>query len=183
LLSFKKDDIIKLISNSYTPDGWFRGEINNKQGLFPKEYVQSIDRLKIKHRLQPPIELIEHESDLNVNKVQNTSSTQLISNKDGHFSMMEFAMIHFKQSIDKIAQLDKNFKHKMSQLSKDVIIQKIKELHLKHNNEWTWNEYANMIKFTKTPIQSSLLKLENSNLALNCFIGNITTHLIFFFNF
>lgn len=43
--------------------------------------------------------------------------------------------------------------------------------------EWTWKEYAEMVKFSKSPIKTSLLKFEKSeltNLAVNCFIGKWT---------
>ncbi len=41
--------------------------------------------------------------------------------------------------------------------------------------EWTWKEYAEMVKFTKSPIRTSLLKFEKSeltNLAVGSFIGS-----------
>lgn len=48
--------------------------------------------------------------------------------------------------------------------------------------EWTWSEYAEMVKFTKTPIHTSLLKLQNSELtqlAVNCFIGKYNSQLVY----
>jgi hypothetical protein len=40
--------------------------------------------------------------------------------------------------------------------------------------EWTWSEYAEMVKFSKMPITTSLLKFDKpelNHLAVNCFIG------------
>lgn len=55
------------------------------------------------------------------------------------------------------------------------MIEKLKNLRLcSKSREWTWVEYADMIKFTKLPIQTSLLKLEANELAqkaVECFIG------------
>jgi myosin XV len=49
----------------------------------------------------------------------------------------------------------------------------LKCFYFKFYLEWTWSEYAQMIKFTKSPIVSSLLKhdkLEMSQVAVNCFV-------------
>jgi myosin XV len=59
-------------------------------------------------------------------------------------------------------------------ISNSDIIEKIKNLRLcSKSKEWTWTEYADMIKFSKSPIQTSLLKLETNELtqkAIECFI-------------
>ena len=47
LLNFNKDEIIKLLENSYTPDGWLKGALNERQGLFPLEYVRPIHRIEL----------------------------------------------------------------------------------------------------------------------------------------
>lgn len=55
------------------------------------------------------------------------------------------------------------------------MIEKLKNLRLcSKSREWTWVEYADMIKFTKLPIQTSLLKHETNELtqrSIQCFIG------------
>jgi hypothetical protein len=49
LLSFKKDDIIKLVEKSdrAPPDGWLNGSLNDQQGLFPLDYVRPVNRLEL----------------------------------------------------------------------------------------------------------------------------------------
>ena len=47
LLSFRKNDIIKLVNKSYTPHGWLRGCFNGKKGLFPIEYVKPVHRAEL----------------------------------------------------------------------------------------------------------------------------------------
>jgi hypothetical protein len=47
LLNFNKDDIIKLVDSSYTPEGWLNGILNDQQGLFPFEYVRPMHRLEL----------------------------------------------------------------------------------------------------------------------------------------
>jgi hypothetical protein len=44
LLSFKRNDIIKIVNRNYTPQGWLRGELDGKKGLFPVEYVRSVSK-------------------------------------------------------------------------------------------------------------------------------------------
>jgi len=47
LLSFRQNDIIKLVNKSYTPHGWLRGCLNGKKGLFPIEYVKPVHRAEL----------------------------------------------------------------------------------------------------------------------------------------
>ena len=47
LLSFRKNDVIKLVNKSYTPQGWLRGVLNGRKGLFPVEYVKPVGRLEL----------------------------------------------------------------------------------------------------------------------------------------
>jgi hypothetical protein len=47
LLSFKKNDIIKIINKSYTPQGWLRGVLSGRKGLFPIEYVRPLPRSEL----------------------------------------------------------------------------------------------------------------------------------------
>ena len=40
--------------------------------------------------------------------------------------------------------------------------------------DWNWSDYAQMVKFSKSPITASLLKFDKdevSQMAVNCFIG------------
>ena len=43
-LSFKRRDIITVLDKDEEDEGWYRGEINGKTGLFPNNYVQLIDK-------------------------------------------------------------------------------------------------------------------------------------------
>jgi hypothetical protein len=165
LLSFRKNDIIKLVSRrsesnknligggggdsgtnttSYTPQGWLKGVLNNRRGLFPVEYVKQLSRVELNDLIKSGA-LTHHQYHQEINnnpqqptaaaqiyhpvhqyqyqqhqqqQQQQTSSTAFIEDtnggnsnedlqtpnlmtQDGHYSMMEFAMMNFKQSIDK----------------------------------------------------------------------------------
>jgi hypothetical protein len=43
-LSFKRRDIITVLDKDEEDEGWYRGEINGKTGLFPNNYVQLIEK-------------------------------------------------------------------------------------------------------------------------------------------
>ena len=44
-LSFHKGSVISVVSKE-GEDDWWKGELNGKIGLFPKNYVQPLDHLK-----------------------------------------------------------------------------------------------------------------------------------------
>ena len=64
-----------------------------------------------------------------------------------------------------------------------------KKLTLLHNalpkttgkmTNWTWKEQADMVKWSRSPIQASLLKFESppiNKLAIECFIGQCPSSL------
>ena len=58
---------------------------------------------------------------------------------------------------------------------------KIYTLFYSNELEWTWSEYADMVKFSKSPINTSLLKFDKpelTQLAVNCFIGKNPNFLV-----
>ena len=123
LLSFRKNDIIKIVNTkNYTPQGWLRGVLNGKKGMFPVEYVRPIPRSeltdisKILNQCFPDdsCSLADDKSthqlatiieDLNgANHHNEKAQSNNYIKQDGHYSMMEFAMMNFKQSIDKLVE-------------------------------------------------------------------------------
>ena len=98
VLHFKKNDVIKLVNNHHNHEeirsGLIAGVLNNRQDRFPFDYMRPITR---DERYKLTKSNREH-----VFQPQNMScSGTQFDCQDGHFSMMEFAMLHFKQSIDK----------------------------------------------------------------------------------
>lgn len=117
MLGFKKDDVIRLSPEApvqATPAGFLTGQLNSRQGLFPAQSVRAISRSELSDLSQiegcaglaadsPLFSDLTLNKDGNANSSSNnTSSDHSQTNyQDGHFSMMEFAMIHFKQSLEK----------------------------------------------------------------------------------
>lgn len=170
MLSFRKNEIIKLINptpnaNTYIPQGWLKGVLNNRRGLFPVEYVRPLTRADMQTldqhqnqqtqqkqsqmnecfgsieeepvRLRPSDVMMSANNNNSSSDRNNSQANGRLNNKhdhnskdpammsviqenfgyvgneldagqlqkapqqDGHYSMMEFAMMNFKQSIDK----------------------------------------------------------------------------------
>ncbi|XP_052263037.1 unconventional myosin-XV-like isoform X3 [Dreissena polymorpha] len=97
---------------------------------------------------------------------------------DGKFSMMEFALLHFRESIEKY-DISRPSDGSMYGTIKSIEKFKLHNLHKqehrkrKGSGDWTWKEQAEMVKWTRSPIQTSMLKLEGADLnkmATECFI-------------
>ncbi|ELU02236.1 hypothetical protein CAPTEDRAFT_227847 [Capitella teleta] len=94
----------------------------------------------------------------------------------GKFSMLEFAMLHFRESpyrynmkrSDETGSIHGTFQVISSLKAKDL------ERKSKGSQDWTWKQQVDMIKWTQSPIQASLLKFESTKmnkLSLECFIA------------
>ena len=101
MLSFKKNDIIKLSENINDSPGLLYGDLDNRHGLIPQDYVRPIPRSQVSSdSMNKSSESSNNYSEEKINP--NLSQVSLKSQyQDGHFSMMEFAMIYFKQSLEK----------------------------------------------------------------------------------
>ncbi|KRX63936.1 Unconventional myosin-XV [Trichinella sp. T9] len=168
LLSFRKGDIIQLVKtmpDAHPGSGWLYGKINTKYGFFPKEHLDPISDSE---------EEAEEEDDDDENEEQASevpngleASNQMTptspppvsahSTQD-KLTMMEFAMLHFRE-----AQ-----KYESTQNSTLTTLKR------KSKKEWTWKDVADLVKFTKSPIQNPLLKLDKGDvgkLAVDCFLN------------
>lgn len=136
MLTFKKDDIIRL-TDSKSPPGFLSGALRSHQGLIPSDYVRSISRADYASRsgeekvYQPY--LGEMYPKMN-NTITSSSTSKSANYQDGHFSMMEFAMVHFKQSIEKLVIIDRCKSTKPNSESNGVL-EKLKNLRLHNGNE------------------------------------------------
>ncbi|XP_046399408.1 unconventional myosin-XV isoform X2 [Ischnura elegans] len=105
---------------------------------------------------------------------------------DGRHSLLQFAMFHFRQSPEKFEML-KTADGTISGSLK--VIESLKGKKAlgggkkggssgkeggKDVADWTWKEQVDLVKFTATPIEESLLRLESpelSALAVECFVS------------
>ncbi|XP_064628723.1 unconventional myosin-XV-like isoform X2 [Lineus longissimus] len=189
LLSFKRGDIIKVTNKDMHLDrGWLFGSHNGRAGMFPTEYVVNMARHEVsrsnsflsKAISTPniPTQVLTKARSLDgsvrddMSIRSNTSSIP----PDGKYSMMEFAILHFRESLSKYEMLRKEdgsirgtFK-----LLERIKISSLNKKKGKKAQNWTWKEQAEMVKWSKSPIQASLLKWQSSamnKLALESFIA------------
>ncbi|CAH1793641.1 unnamed protein product [Owenia fusiformis] len=198
LLSFMKGDIIVLTNRDmYMDRGWLYGSLQGRTGAFPTEYVKPLARHELirkesslykpperpiipvttvaaipepvrERREEPPPEpqssqfspqeplMIFHDDPVRVLDEGSVTSQSSSVMRDGKYSMMEFAMLHFRETMDSNRKR-RSFGRKG-----------------KKTDSWSWKEQAELVKWTKSPIQISLLKHSNSKLnkmALECFIS------------
>lgn len=104
-LGFKKDDVIRLSPEppATAPAGFLAGQLNSRQGLFPAESVRPVSRAELSHlgKIEGADCSLLSESGARDSGSAASDQSHLTNYQDGHFSMMEFAMIHFKQSLEK----------------------------------------------------------------------------------
>ncbi|XP_062594386.1 unconventional myosin-XV-like isoform X8 [Saccostrea cucullata] len=198
LLSFARNEVIKLLDPEMAlEEGWLYGSLNGMLGYFPAEYVRPLARHEVERSGGMKAQLTEHTIQRMIRPpsrdgyADNRSETsQGTAIQDGKFSMMEFALLHFRESLQKpqnlsLTNLDAGF----VMMRKDDgsirgTIKMIESLKLRSmdpdknrrgegNAEWTWREQAELVKWTRSPIQASLLKLQQpelNKLALECFL-------------
>ncbi|OQV25063.1 Unconventional myosin-XV [Hypsibius exemplaris] len=198
LLSFRRDDIIKLAmrNQSYLDKGWLYGNIGERWGIFPCEYVVALSRqeaYQVKSKLpqsstgQAPKtftvpdtkKMTNGSGDISYASRErhpgtNSSSSSQRSDSsergiaatranDGRLSMVEFAMFNFRQSIEKYGVVNP-IRRDSNASSMQGSIKQIEKLKDATGKEWTWKEQAEMVKFSRSPIQHSLLKFDNADL-------------------
>lgn len=97
------------------------------------------------------------------------------------YCMLEYAMLYFRQSPFRYEMMRsgetgtiQGALQMLSSLKARNVMRQSKERRGRSLDEWTWQEQVNMVKWTKSPVQASLLKFDNpqlNKLALDCFIA------------
>nr|XP_034311051.1 unconventional myosin-XV isoform X10 [Crassostrea gigas] len=194
LLSFRRNDIIKLLDPEMVlEEGWLYGSLNGMLGYFPAEYVRPLARHEVERSGGMKAQLTEHtiqrmirppSRDGYADNRSETSQGTVV--QDGKFSMMEFALLHFRESLQKPQNLSTPRseagyvmmrKEDGSIRGTIKMIESLKLRSMDHdkrgNVDWTWREQADLVKWTRSPIQASLLKLQQpelNKLSLECFL-------------
>ncbi|XP_033118504.1 unconventional myosin-XV-like isoform X3 [Anneissia japonica] len=172
LLSFRRGDVIKLAGASQSLNSdWLYGMVNGKTGSFPSEYVVPAPGPD-SHR-QPRRSEDIHDDLLDIPlKMQNyLQDNQAMSGKS---SMLEFAMRHFRESHSQYEMRRRSngsisgSLRFMGSIKKPFKGKKSKQV------QRSIEEYEELIRFSNSPLQVSLLKLSNPDVnkaALECFLA------------
>ncbi|CAF1159280.1 unnamed protein product, partial [Didymodactylos carnosus] len=157
-LTFRTGDVIKISKLRPMPDGWLYGAIDNREGHVPVDHVRIISQQELckKHDKTSPLTSSDPLKSSSLGSLSGsrtfsemiTSASMDINNESrpthrdmspvctlpGTYSMMEYALQNFK--IPHRRKGKKSWK----------------------NSEWTWNDYSDLIKWSKTPIHAPLLR-------------------------
>ncbi|XP_028413164.1 unconventional myosin-XV-like isoform X2 [Dendronephthya gigantea] len=161
LLSFKQGDVIKLVAKGNLSDGWLYGELSSREGYFPAEYVTDVSERR-PSMSKPGTKSSISEGSIPRSPTPNSvnsehSSTSL---QDGRYSMLEFAMKYFRFGHEMyVMQRKKDGSIRGTIKIMDSIGRAFKG---NRKDEWTWKNQADLVKFSKSPIQASLLKFDSS---------------------
>lgn len=153
LLNFKQGDIIKLIyAGDRLDEGWLYGSLGGKVGFFPEEYVRHMERHEVVTTLKEPLYAVmmkdvtrtqEQTTDfMHLNIAGSAESHNVINGKSEEikFMMLDYALQHFREAAER--RMNPN----LAQL------------------QWTEKEQIEMVKWTQSPIQRSLLLFETPEL-------------------
>ncbi|XP_016845570.1 unconventional myosin-XV isoform X2 [Nasonia vitripennis] len=94
---------------------------------------------------------------------------------DGKHSLLQYAMLNFRQSTDKFEMLktaDGSISGSLKVIESLKGKKKGKKGKSQDGAEWTWKEQVDLVKYSPVPIEQSLLRLDNelSALAVECFL-------------
>uniref|UniRef100_A0ACB8EZV2 Uncharacterized protein n=1 Tax=Sphaerodactylus townsendi TaxID=933632 RepID=A0ACB8EZV2_9SAUR len=134
LLRFKKGDFIRLLPMNGLEPGWQFGSLGGRSGLFPSSLVQQVaapDYLNLHLNRQEEVKGSKKSSTPSLKSdISGTTTNSTSSSNVCHYTMLEFAMLHFREA------------HSM--------------LEWKGTNADQKNPYL-LVQHTKVPIQESLL--------------------------
>ena len=103
LTTILEDNTTKITNQSMHQCGININEINNNN----KQSNRNISRSSSQQSTTPSSLLLIHSNQNQNNKpfLNTNANVNIMRQQDGHFSMMEYAMMNFKQSIDKLVQI------------------------------------------------------------------------------
>ncbi|XP_059488254.1 unconventional myosin-XV isoform X5 [Neocloeon triangulifer] len=200
LLAFRKGDLIKVVNkDQYIQKGWLYGSTNGRSGVFPCDLVEVLGRneaimvqkqqqKQVEMHLQgeqdgwtrgmlPQVQVPVANKDFAAPPVGRMSREGRSSSMvhDGKHSLLQFAMLHFRNSPEKFEMLktaDGSISGSLKVIESIKNNKKNKKKSKDNTSDWTWKEQVDMVKFSPEPPKQSLLRLESgelSDLAIECF--------------
>ncbi|XP_046641646.1 unconventional myosin-XV-like isoform X4 [Daphnia pulicaria] len=194
LLSFHKGDVIQVVRDEqYVDKGWMFGKLDGRVGIFPADYVEPMSRIEARkisasssrhtnqqddYRGGAISPGPHHDTSLDMTSSDNSrlddpgSPTQP---NDGKHSLLQFALYHFRQSPEnRFEMLRHDDVNTLRSGAGDNVSKSEKKKNKNKKSkdrpesvagaDWTWKEQVDLVKFTKSPIQASLLQLDSNEL-------------------
>ncbi|KAF6029804.1 Myo15 [Bugula neritina] len=173
-MKFRKGDTMTRKNVQTYSESWLYGSINGSVGTFPEDTTKPITKRELSRSGSFHDSRSRHSSGLSDGEPSTTT---------GKYSMLEFSMMYFRENLDRYStkpnelgihsniRLIENLK--LNGLKRRKSFGKAKDSEkLQRQESWSWKEQADMIKWTKTPIPASLLKLptdQMNKIAVDCF--------------
>ncbi|KZC05600.1 Unconventional myosin-XV [Dufourea novaeangliae] len=126
------------------------------------------------HRLSPNQEWRQPEDNGRLQEDGIYESGPVVN--DGKHSLLQYAMLNFRQSTEKFEMLktaDGSISGSLKVIESLKSKKKSKKSKGQHDGaEWTWKEQVDLVKYSPVPIEQSLLRLDGdlSALAIECFL-------------
>ncbi|XP_078347643.1 unconventional myosin-XV-like isoform X3 [Oculina patagonica] len=179
LLNFKKGDVIKIVPKDGLEEGWVYGVFNNHGGYFPADFVTHIQEDPQAVPSVRPSNLVKAasvgsllsldadgpmsgESRGRAGSVKSTKSDNSQYNSDKH-SMMEFAMHYFRFGREALVRGEDGTIRGTVKV-RGTLGRSSKASHKKDKAEWTWSGLAELVKYSRVPLQASLVRLDSTQL-------------------
>lgn len=173
LLTFKKGDVIKLVPKDGLKDGWVFGVFNNQGGYFPDEFVTHIKEDPQVPRPSGGLKkaasagsLLNLDPNMQLETRSRTDSvkSEKSDENSGKYSMMEFAMKYFRFGREAVVRGEDGTIRGTVKV-KGTLNRSSKANHKKEKAAgWTWGGLAELVKYSRVPIQASLLMVESPQL-------------------
>ncbi|CAG0891500.1 unnamed protein product [Darwinula stevensoni] len=93
---------------------------------------------------------------------------------DGKHSLLQFAILHFREGEKSVSEIIRSVDGSVQGSLRAIELKNKRNKHKKgKESDWTWKETVDMVKFTSSPIERSLLKLDSelNKLAMACFLS------------
>ncbi|XP_067942053.1 unconventional myosin-XV-like [Watersipora subatra] len=173
-MKFNKRDTMSQISPSPSNESWVYGSFSGRLGSYSEDNVKPLTKRELSRTGSFQDTRSRHSSGMSEGEPSQYS---------GKYSMLEFSMVYFRENLDRYSTrpnemgIQSNIKlienSKLPGLKRKKSFTKQKDTEkLQRQESWSWKEQADMIKWTKTPIVSSLLKLpteQMNKVAVDCF--------------
>ncbi|XP_022800015.1 unconventional myosin-XV-like isoform X1 [Stylophora pistillata] len=179
LLNFKKGDVIKIVRKDDLEEGWVYGVFNNQSGYFPADFVTHIQEdpqavpsarpaTMVKAASMGSLLNLDPEAPIpgemrpRTGSVKSTKSDKSEYNSDKH-SMMEFAMQYFRHGREALVRAEDGTIRGTVKV-RGTLGKSSKANHKKDKEEWSWSGLAELVKYSRAPIQASLIRRESPQL-------------------
>ncbi|CAF0927877.1 unnamed protein product [Adineta ricciae] len=121
-LTLAADDIVTVLDKNLEDEGWWKGEINGRIGVFPDNYVEEIpSSMTLKHRPNTPENRTKHPSRI-LSKATPTNGSSHDYSNEAHHSTKSSIISEDEDNLSRNRPVDTDFKEKQNDMNKQKSI-------------------------------------------------------------